>query len=89
MDDILPFMIPIIALMIPIVAILVKHQQAMAQLIHGGSRNAQQDQEIAAMKEEMRVLREAVNQQTLLLESINNRALRHNDDLSDRIRTNA
>jgi hypothetical protein len=89
MREILPIMIPIIALMIPIVAILSKHQQTMAQLIHGGSRTAQQDQEIAALKEEMRVLRETVSQQTLLLESINNRALRHTDDLADRIRTNA
>jgi hypothetical protein len=81
-------MIPILALMIPIVAILVSHQQKMAELIHRGSRSAQQDQEIAAMKEEIRALREASTQQTLLLESINNRALRH-EDLSDRMRTNA
>lgn len=89
MRDILPFMIPITALMIPIVAILVSHQQKMAQLIYGGSRTAQQDQEIAAMKEEMRMLRETVSQQTLLLESLNNRALRQGDNLADRIRTNA
>lgn len=89
MRDIIPFMIPLTALMIPIVAILVSHQQKMAQLIHGGSRTAQQEAEIAAMKEEMRALRETVNQQTLLLDSINHRALRQGDDLADRIRTNA
>lgn len=81
-------MIPILALMIPIVAILVSHQQKMAELIHRGSRSSQQEAEILAMKEDIRALREALTQQTLLLESMNNRALR-SDDLSDRMRTNA
>lgn len=90
MEGILALMIPITALMIPIVAILVSHQQKMAQLIHGsGSRSVHQDAEIAAMREEIRMLKETMTQQSLLLDSLNDRAIRSRDDLSDRLRSNA
>jgi hypothetical protein len=80
-------MIPITALMIPIVAILVSHQQKMAQLIHSGQRNPQQDAELNALRDEVRALRETVGSQALLLESVNRRVLGVDDGLEDRVRT--
>jgi hypothetical protein len=64
--DILVPLIPITALMIPIVAILVKHQQSMAQILHGG---AAENERIAALSEEIRQLRQRVDSLTLSLDS--------------------
>lgn len=53
--------IPIIALMIPVVAILVKHQQRMAEIIHGSQLQQGSDPQIAILQEEIRQLRQQVN----------------------------
>lgn len=34
MQDVLPFMIPILALLIPIIALVLRHQRQMTELIH-------------------------------------------------------
>ena len=52
--------IPIIALMIPVVAILVKHQQRMAEIIHGSQLQQGNNPQIAALQEEVRQLRQQV-----------------------------
>lgn len=64
--DILVPLIPITALMIPIVAILVKHQQSMAQILHGG---VAENERIAALSEEVRQLRQRVDSLTVALDS--------------------
>lgn len=80
-EGILALMIPIIALMIPIVAMLVKHQQQMAQIMHQG-RAQQSDAEIAALRAEVRELKELVHQQMLTLDSYSRPA----QDVRDRLR---
>jgi hypothetical protein len=82
-------LIPVLIFMIPIIAILTNHQQKMAQLIHNNQRNSQQDAEMAALKEEVRIMRETMMQQTLLLESLNSRVFESNASVADRIRMNS
>ncbi len=85
-ENILGIMVPIIALMIPIVAILAKHQQNMAdryaqnQLIQ-----PQSNPEMGQMREEMRLLREQLNQQSILLDDIRSQ----NQNLQERVNENA
>ena len=43
-SDTIWILIPLTALLIPIVAVLVKHQQTMAQIVHGGGRQMEMDQ---------------------------------------------
>jgi len=74
-EDVLPFMIPILALMIPIVAILVSHQQKMAQIIHGAQRNQVPNAEIEALRREVRELKEIVHQQTIAVDGMQGRQL--------------
>lgn len=80
-------MIPIIALMIPIVAILTKHQREMAQTF--AQQNMQQlpvqDPAVSQMREEMRLLREQLNQQSILLDDIRSQ----NKNLQERVSENA
>lgn len=64
----LALLIPIIALTVPIVAILTKHQQRMAELIHGG-QNQSNSYEVAQLREEVRRLSENVSHLTLLVDS--------------------
>lgn len=69
----LALLIPITALMIPIVAILVSHQQKMAQIVHSAQgRSTEVTEEIQALREEVRSLREIVHQQTIALDSATN-----------------
>lgn len=84
MEGILALMIPITALMIPIVAILVSHQQKMAQIIHSG-RPAADSQETAALRAEVRELKEMVHQQMLALDSYSGRRAPADDNLRDRV----
>jgi hypothetical protein len=70
-------LIPIIIFMIPIVAILTKHQQKMAELIHGqhgqqGQQNVNPNAsfETSQLREEVRQLRELMTQQTLALDNL-------------------
>lgn len=81
---IIALMIPIMALAIPIVAILVNHQQRMAQIIHESSKGRLGDADVAALRDEIRALREAVNEQALAIESV--RDLRV-PDVQDRLRS--
>ena len=66
-------MVPIIALMIPIVAMLVRHQQRMAELIHGSHAQQHQQQtqpEVEAMRRELSELKALVQQQTIMIDSL-------------------
>lgn len=67
--DSLAMMIPITALMIPIVAILVKHQQRMAEIIHGTARQ-QGDAEVAQLRSEVYELKQLVHQQMISVDSL-------------------
>jgi len=85
MEGILALMIPITALMIPIVAILVSHQQKMAQIIHSNRQGADAH-ETAALRAEVRELKEMVHQQMLALDSYaGHRAAASDDNLRDRV----
>jgi hypothetical protein len=68
--DFLPILIPIVALMIPIVRILTKHQQTMAEIIHSRQGNSTDAQaaELAALRGEVRDLRNLVHSLTLQLD---------------------
>lgn len=72
--------------MIPIVAILVTHQQKMAQIMHA-NRPQNNDQEINALRAEVRELKEMVHQQMLALDSYSSgsRAYPAAEDVRDRI----
>jgi ABC-type phosphate transport system auxiliary subunit len=61
--------IPIIALLIPIVAILVRHQQSMAQIIHG----SQNQEGIMQLQNDIQELRAQMNQQALLIDNLEGR----------------
>ena len=86
-EGVIALMIPIFALCIPIVAILTKHQKEMAQ--HFAQQNAQQlpvqDPAVLQMREEMRMLREQLNQQSILLDDIRSQ----NKNLQERVSENA
>jgi hypothetical protein len=63
-------MIPIVALLIPIVAMLTKHQQSMAEILHGsGGTTAELDQ----MRYEIQELKNLVNQQTLTIDNLDSK----------------
>jgi hypothetical protein len=68
-------MIPILALMIPVVAILTKHQQRMAELIHGGEQNRQSSQEMLALRHEIAELRNLVHQQSIAVDNLVSRSV--------------
>lgn len=60
--------IPVVALCIPIVAMLTKHQQKMAELLHGSQGvNAE---ETYRMRNEVNQLRDLVAQQTIALDDL-------------------
>ena len=70
--EILAISIPIIMFMIPIVAILTHHQRKMAEIIHrqaGNDASGNMRAEIGSLREEMRELRQLVNQQVIALDS--------------------
>ena len=72
--------IPIIALMIPIVALLVKHQQTMAQIIHGRTPGGEDVQrQLHEIHEQIGQLRYLVNQHTIALDDIRTLAARNPD----------
>src|SRR5471030_1159572 len=66
--DELAVMIPILGVVAGIVAIMTKHQQKMAEIIHG-SRAAQSNDEIAALRSEVAELKQMVHQQMIALDS--------------------
>ncbi len=68
--EVLPAVIvPVIIFMIPIVAILTKHQQKMAELIHGKGGSGG-NQEVDALRREIAELKHLVHQQTLMLDEV-------------------
>ncbi len=60
--------IPVIALCIPIVAVLTKHQQRMAELLHGSQ--GVNVEETHRMRNELNQLRDLVAQQTIALDDL-------------------
>ncbi len=66
--------IPFFIVMIPIVRMLTKHQQRMAEIIHGSN---QQDVggEMAQLRKEVYDLKQLVHQQTIALDTLTNRTL--------------
>lgn len=78
-------MIPVLALMIPIVAILSAHQQKMASIMREGG-NSQTSAELAALREEVRNLRELVATQMLAMDSMSSNRLSDSMPVQDRVR---
>ena len=68
-EDVMPFIIPIVVFMIPIVAILTHHQRKMAELLHGSRAQALPNPEIDAMRREIAELKQLVHQQAIALDS--------------------
>lgn len=83
--DTLALLIPITALMIPIVAILTKHQQQMAEMYHRGANVPQTTAEIAALRSEVRELKELVHSQILANEMNRSRSVAPGVDLEQRL----
>jgi cell division protein FtsB len=62
-EDVVKVLAVLLIFGIPIIAILTEHQRKMAQLIHKNSRRDEtQNAELARLQEEVRELRERVNQ---------------------------
>jgi hypothetical protein len=59
--------VPLVIFMIPIIAILTRHQQKMAELIHGGQR---ENQQITQIMHELYELKQLVHQQTMQIDDI-------------------
>jgi hypothetical protein len=62
-------MIPVMALMIPIVALLTTHQRKMAEIIRDQNASAH-SHEIAALRQEIRELKQILHQQTIALDGM-------------------
>ncbi len=60
--------IPVVALCIPIVAMLTKHQQKMAELLHG--TQGVNSEETHRLRSEVNQLRDLVAQQTIALDDL-------------------
>lgn len=60
--------IPVVALCIPIVAMLTKHQQKMAELLHGSQGVSAE--ETHRLRSEVNQLRDLVAQQTIALDDL-------------------
>jgi hypothetical protein len=85
-EGILALLIPIFALSIPIVAILTKHQKEMAQTFAQQHQlQIAQNPELTQMREEMRMLREQLNQQSIMLDDIRSQG----KNLQERVNENA
>jgi len=70
MGEFMGLMIPIIALFIPIVVVLARHQQRMAEIIHGQGVNPQLASEIDALRRQMQQLQYQMAQHAAALEKI-------------------
>lgn len=69
-EDVAPFLIPIVIFMIPIVAILTHHQRKMAELLHGSRQNTLPNPEIEMLRREVQELKQVVHQQTIAIDNI-------------------
>lgn len=85
----IPIISVLIGLVIPVVAILTKHQQKMAEMIHGGQQdnqlNAELMHELHALRSEISHLKETVHQQAIALDDVRPIA---SGDIQDRIGEN-
>ena len=86
-------LIPIMALMIPIIAMLIKHQTNMAQIIHGrpldGNLNQNQlNSYNPQLTDEVRQLRELMQQQTIALDNLRNE-VRSGQTIQERVNQNS
>jgi hypothetical protein len=68
-SDTLGLAIPILIFLIPIIAILVRHQQKMAEIFHGGL-NQQAQAEMQALRAEMMQMREMMHHQARVIEDL-------------------
>jgi signal transduction histidine kinase len=71
-ENLVPIIGTVMALGIPIVAILTAHQRKMAELFHGNQNqnlNQQLAYEIQQLRQEVRTLKDQVNQQVLSTDS--------------------
>jgi hypothetical protein len=69
-EDVMPFLIPIVLFMIPIVWILTYHQRKMAELMHGSGSNALPNPEINELRREVQELKQVVHQQTIAIDNL-------------------
>ena len=65
--------IPLVALLIPIIVVLIKHQQKMAEILHGHT-NPNLTAEITVLKDQVQQLSYRVNQQALVIDKLAGRA---------------
>ena len=85
--------IPLLALMIPIVALLIRHQQTMAQIIHGQDANPKVGSEVDSLRREMQQVRFQLEQHEVALEKMGALSTREtiprnvNVNLQDRLRS--
>lgn len=61
-------LIPILGIVAGIVAILTKHQQRMAEIIHGTAQH-QSNEDVAMLRSEVAELKQLVHQQMIALDS--------------------
>lgn len=80
-----PLLIPLIIFMIPIIAILTSHQQKMARIMHE-SRPQVDPNEIAALRQEVRELKELIHTQMLALDSVTTRTPAMPADVRERLK---
>ena len=69
-EDIMPFVIPIVLFMIPIVWILTSHQRKMAELLHGTRQNNLPNPEVDMLRREVQELKQIVHQQTIAIDNL-------------------
>ena len=78
--------VSVAALLVPIVAILTKHQKEMAETFAKKHQpQLSQNPEVTQMREEMRMLREQLNQQSIMLDDIRSQG----KNLQERVNENA
>jgi len=66
-EGVMALSLPILALLIPIIAVMTKHQQKMAEIIHGGSQTRA---ELDAVQAEVHQLRAMVQHQAQALNEL-------------------
>ena len=83
-------LVPLTVLLIPVIAILTRHQQKMAELIHGNPQNrlpmVQNDD--SQLSEDVRQLRELMHQQAIALDNLRDE-VRSGKSVQDRINQNS
>lgn len=82
-------LIPIVAIVmvfgIPIVAILTAHQRKMAELFHSRNAQPQYNPEIAALREEVRELKQLIHQQAITMDNLVQTRVTPPPSIQDRI----